>query len=297
MRERAYKIWEENGQGHGHDLDHWLRAEVETAPFMKITFDSNAWQKIVVPERFPKHEDNQIFRNIRQAVLDNEIKGYIVETVTTLEAIKRVDRAEYFSSRTSKTQIDESITPDGRLKISFKLGPDDSHHPGLMPVLEDRLSEAFKIGFKFLKIPRVGMPGPALVRDPQNYSTESSVEMGKRQDKTFAALRVIEPRGVGKTQVDDIGNKISAAHGLSGPWFENLGKATPQEARDIADAVGEWADGDSIAAHIGYENDYFCTEDQGIEAGVSILNAENKLWLEKTYGVRFVTIKELANLL
>lgn len=27
VKEAAYYIWEKEGQTHGHDLDHWLRAE------------------------------------------------------------------------------------------------------------------------------------------------------------------------------------------------------------------------------------------------------------------------------
>jgi hypothetical protein len=29
VKEAAYFIWEKEGHGHGHDLDHWLRAEKE----------------------------------------------------------------------------------------------------------------------------------------------------------------------------------------------------------------------------------------------------------------------------
>jgi Protein of unknown function (DUF2934) len=34
IRERAYRIWVDEGQPHGRELDHWLRAkwEVEGAP-------------------------------------------------------------------------------------------------------------------------------------------------------------------------------------------------------------------------------------------------------------------------
>jgi hypothetical protein len=31
IRERAYFIWEREGRQHGHDGDHWLRAEAEIA--------------------------------------------------------------------------------------------------------------------------------------------------------------------------------------------------------------------------------------------------------------------------
>ena len=31
IRERAYRIWEQEGRPHGKHLDHWLRAEAEVA--------------------------------------------------------------------------------------------------------------------------------------------------------------------------------------------------------------------------------------------------------------------------
>ena len=61
-------------------------------------------------------------------------------------------------------------------------------------------------------------------------------------------------------------------------------------------AIAEWADADSIAAHVGYGIDLFCSEDQGKSAGgISlILDAANRAWLTATYGVQFATLTELA---
>jgi hypothetical protein len=58
------------------------------------------------------------------------------------------------------------------------------------------------------------------------------------------------------------------------------------------------ADGDAVAAHIAFGNDYFCTEDQGKSArGASIFDAANRAWLKATYAVKFVTMQELVELL
>ena len=47
-----------------------------------------------------------------------------------------------------------------------------------------------------------------------------------------------------------------------GPWFNALGAANDvHEKREVARAVAEWADADSIAAHYAYGNDFFCTLD------------------------------------
>jgi hypothetical protein len=68
-----------------------------------------------------------------------------------------------------------------------------------------------------------------------------------------------------------------------------------REHREIQKAVGEWADGDSIAAHIAYENNCFCTRDAGKTAdGASILDSGNRKWLEAFYGVQFISLTGLA---
>src|SRR5256885_1820430 len=49
-----------------------------------------------------------------------------------------------------------------------------------------------------------------------------------------------------------------------GPWFTGLGAAKDIHARrEVARAVAQWADGDSVAAHYAYGNDIFCTLDGG----------------------------------
>jgi hypothetical protein len=73
------------------------------------------------------------------------------------------------------------------------------------------------------------------------------------------------------------------------------------ESEEIDDGVAEWADEDALAAHYGYNNDYFCSEDFGRAAiarfGRSILDQNNRTWLTTTLGIQFVTIRQLANLL
>jgi hypothetical protein len=70
------------------------------------------------------------------------------------------------------------------------------------------------------------------------------------------------------------------------------------EENAVNRAIAEWADADSVAAHVGYGIDLFCTEDVGKSAGApSVLDQANRTWLQATYGVKFVTISELAGML
>lgn len=296
VSERAFYLWHERDRAHGDDLTDWLKAEEETLPHVRVTFDSNAWQQVVRPDKFPKDSRNADFLLLQQAVRDGEIAGFIVETVATLEGVKRADRATYLAGARPAVSVAES-EENGLIKLSFRVGPKANHHPGLAPVLEDRLREALALGFKLLKVPRIGQPSPEIILEKANFPSETSPEMGERQERTFAVLREIEPRGVGKHQVEVMGNAISKRIGKAGPWWSNLDQATPTEISQVAAAVGEWADGDSVAAHIGYRNELFCSEDMGVTAGTSILNIDNRRWLENRYGVKFVTLVELASVL
>ena len=68
------------------------------------------------------------------------------------------------------------------------------------------------------------------------------------------------------------------------------------ERRKVQRAIKEWADADSIAAHVGYGIDLFCSEDMGKSTGgePSVLDGSNRAWLTATFGIKFVTVAELA---
>ena len=66
----------------------------------------------------------------------------------------------------------------------------------------------------------------------------------------------------------------------------------------IAKAFAEWADGDTVAAHYAYRNDYICTNDIGRSAGSrSIFSSNNRAWLKDNFGIEIITPKELVNLI
>jgi hypothetical protein len=105
-------------------------------------------------------------------------------------------------------------------------------------------------------------------------------------------MREIENQGCGKNHAQKIGERYAK---IGQTWFDGLGEAPSSEDKSIDDAVSEWADGDSIAAHIAYENDHFCTLDFAKKSGPSsILSPQNRAWLTSRYGVSFKTHKELA---
>jgi len=71
--------------------------------------------------------------------------------------------------------------------------------------------------------------------------------------------------------------------------------APNHEEGNIAKAIAEWADGDSVAAHIAIDGNYFCTRDTAKKAGdKSIFSINNLKWLEECYDFEIITPEELA---
>ncbi|WAC03069.1 hypothetical protein N7U66_05425 [Lacinutrix neustonica] len=66
----------------------------------------------------------------------------------------------------------------------------------------------------------------------------------------------------------------------------------------IANAVAEWADGDSLASHPAINGDYFCTNDNAKKAGTnSVLSLNNMNILNQEFGAKKINPTELAELI
>lgn len=261
----------------------------------KVTFDSNVFQPIVRPDKFPADKEAVALEAIHAALRAGTITGLIAETMVDLEAIRRADRAAYFSGGLANTKSSVIALPGGGIKMSISLGPKPNAHPGVHPLLAERFAEAVALGVRFMHCPRIGLPRPALIQDAWFAPEADDEARSKRHDAFCSVGRAIEARGVGRAVVEKLGSSLAQAQGKSVTWFEGLGLAqTSQGVKQVADGVGEWADGDAVAAHIAYASDFFCTRDQGVSAGTSILTAPNRAWLAAVYGVAFVTPGELA---
>jgi hypothetical protein len=243
---------------------------------MRVTFDSNVWEFVVRPSRVPDNPNHGDFCAVHEALRSKRVEGFISETVGTLEAIKRVGRSSYFNSIKPTVDVKLENVKGNQLLITVNIGTNHRQHPGLKPILQGGLDAAFALGIRVMRAARIGIPVPAPFLSLEHYADEQDIETSAKRDNYWGeVLEAIELRGVG----------AAAARTVT--------QASPEFSR----AVAEWADGDSVAAHIAYKNDVFCTEDIGNSAGgKSILDQSNRLWLEKTYGVKFATTHELAQL-
>ncbi len=112
----------------------------------------------------------------------------------------------------------------------------------------------------------------------------------------------IGARNIGHAAAVSLGLALSARDGISGKelWLTGLGRAkTEDEKGQVAKVAAEWADGDSIVAHYGYGIHLFCSEDRNsAHPGTpSILDPKNRQWLTEEFGIKFVTLIELADMM
>lgn len=168
----------------------------------------------------------------------------------------------------------------------------------LHPEVVRRVLAAKALGVKVLKaVPRIGAFN---ITDPTGEFYLSNDDNGQLEQWISMIHNVadeLDHRGVGYAQVTMLGSKLATAGNPQATWFRALDAAKDlHEKRAVQRSFREWADGDSIAAHIAYGIDIFCTEDKGnSNAGKSVLDPDNREWLSNTYKVNFMTIEELAN--
>lgn len=262
---------------------------------MRVTFDTNAIDKVTRPELFPKDPRQADFIKIHDALKAGSLKGYFGESIATLEGIKKKDRSSVMGSTRVKTEITDTFDGSGELEsIKINMIPEQDRHP--IPVKHAaRIQAALQIGMRALKTPRIG--GFRII-DPDFYEPDSSeTALSERLNKTMDAVKAIEDRGVGYTVVRSIAAEFARRDNV----INEMPMQSLRRARDVHEegrvsrAVAEWADADTIGAHIGYGIDLFCTGDEGKGAGSpSVLDAANRAWLTATFGVTFVTLSQLA---
>lgn len=259
---------------------------------MKITFDSNVWRIVVSPGTFPKEQALSSFQTINNYIRSGSLLGFLAEPVFTLEAIKKVDRRKFFQDYNPPFSFQEHIQ-DGVAKLSISIESDQDSHPGNNNYLTKHLNNALQLGFKVLVCPRIAwIKNPDLQNDWLIKLEE--VEVSPYQEAFGAVVEEIKKRGCGSHDLEEIGKRYASTNEH---WTEGIKKAPTSEDTSITKAFAEWADGDAIAAHIAYKNQYFCTRDIARGAGsTSVLSEENRKWLETEYSVKFITPENLAQI-
>lgn len=261
---------------------------------MRVTFDTNTLDRAARPKRFPKDPRQAEYVKVHDALAAGTITGYFSETLVTLEGIENKDRVEVLGS----TRLESKMRATDENTITIDLSVQQDRKP-LPPEFPRRIQAAQKLGMRALRGPaRIGW---VRVRDNDCKffePDESVLELSRRLDKANDVATAIGTRGLGYATAVRLGLQFSARDGVVGElWLQALLRAQDDaEGRKVQRAIAEWADADSIAAHVGYGIDLFCSEDKGKSTGgePSVLDEPNRAWLTSTYGVKFVTLTELA---
>jgi hypothetical protein len=268
-------------------------------PKMRVTFDSQVLGKVAFPERRKKDPDHAGLEKISAALQEGRLQGFICESIGTLEAIENATRAEYFASRIPKSDV--QISADGtNTFVNITIKTDHDRHPGLHVRLADKLQRAQTLGMRLLYVPSLNVQLPKQFLNDRAFYESRLFETQSYADRFWEIAAAIETRGVGSATINAITKRfqdrlpVGTTASLSGMRLLVYAK-DEAERTSIARAIGEWADGDLVASHLASGNDLLCTEDRGKSAGgPSIFDDANRIWLNATYGVNIVGVRELA---
>jgi ribosomal protein L30 len=256
---------------------------------LRVTFDTNTFDKVVRPCVYAKDSDFPIFLAVHNALKRGDIVGFISETIITYEGIKKDDRATVFGS--TELQRESRQLSDDIIEITLKA--EQSARQPIHPKQAERFVAAFNSGVRLLGVPRIGMPRV----EGNFYAVEEPFTVGERLNRFHDIMRAIEHRGLGSPRAEKIAENWAARVAPRQPWFNVLSSAKDlHETRQVGRAIAEWSDADSIAAHYAYNNDVFCTLDvaagEAARGDPAVLDAANRAWLSSTYGIS--TVKDVA---
>jgi len=277
---------------------------------MRVTFDTNVWNRMVFPERYINRRNYPALVKIKDAIRSGQVHGFMSEGFAVLESIKKQDRALFHVKNVPSVKVTNKHYGPGLHCLTIEIEAKHDLHPGLTPEFEEELNEALAIGMKLLTTPYIGMAVPNRLRDNPSIYAQEVFATSDYNERFGEVVGAINDRGVGGGAIPALAKKLTAE--LDGPrpdWMTDRDLiyrvymyASTSGLNDykeqIEKAFAESADGDVVAAHIAFSNDYLCTEDCGKSAGPSsIFDTNNRAWLNSAYGTEILNAQQLANLL
>jgi len=169
----------------------------------------------------------------------------------------------------------------------------------LRPEVVARANRALDLGMRMLRAPRIN---GVRINDPSGdlYCKDPDQEALSTRLKRYEAITsAIEARGLGFAQAAKVAGLLTdRASGAQSGDVKPGRESDRRSINEVARAIAEWADGDSIAAHYAYAGDLFCTEDRARKAGASsVMHPSHRAWLGRAFAVKLVTIAGLAQLI
>jgi hypothetical protein len=268
-------------------------------PTLKITFDTSTLSDVVSPDlRSGPSDFDKLAANltVHHALETGTIKGYFSEAVVALDLLGKDDKVEMVGKARTVSETSAAATRPAMFAIS--VGTRWSV-PSLHEKSQILIQAAQKLGMKALIGPRhLGNSLPVRGFGDDFYENYASVaDLLAGSAKTHLVQAAILKRGIGRWRVVELGLEYSRRDGVSDEsWMRGIERARDDtERKKVRSAINEWADGEAVAAHAGYGNDLFCTNDHAKNAGQrSVFHSNHRAWLQRDYGVEFVTMLELA---
>ncbi|EJM26375.1 hypothetical protein [Pseudomonas sp. GM25] len=241
-----------------------------------VVFDSNVWELIVDDAKRADAKTPAAVRTLYTLINDKVITSFIFEGIANFEAIPRKGRKAFV--RDYKATISMSEGDQAAKKINGTPAAEISEQ------LEATIEKAASLDFSFIHLPRIAAPRHQIVN---KYKAPEALDLETRLERSFRCARDIESMGCGMQVLKDM--LLSPENGLL-PALQD----DPIAEKKFSEGVAEWMDGDALAATYGYGHEYFCTYDQGKNAGQSsILHPKNRATYMQKYGVKIVTPEEL----
>lgn len=247
---------------------------------ISVTFDSNVWEQVVDES---KRNDSDTYTAIYNHILTNKIEPYFFEGIVTLENIPKDQRKEYIKN--FKPSISIQIGNESQI-IS-----EGTPAPELSDYLKKTIPQALKMGFKFIRTPRIA--GHGIDPSAEYAAKDMRYSLDDRLKRTCEILRFIESQGVGKAKLDK-----SIASNKGAGMAQKTQNDSSLNNKQYSKNVAEWVDGDALAAHYGYGINYFCTNDRASGAGSnSVFHTSNLDQIKQKYDITVVTPNELLSII
>jgi hypothetical protein len=262
---------------------------------MKVTFDNSTLKEVVTPDRCVNSRDHAAFVAVHEALKSGRVRGYFGDSILTLDSLGREDKVNVIGSASIESRADST----GPYTLTLTIGARWNRTKPINAIFLARIQAALSLGMRALVGPR--RLGDTL--SVQGFGDSFYVPNGTPEEfvacatKTNALDQELWRRGIGRGRAVNLGLAWSEREGTAGEWWpKGLGRHRNSAEREEAHkAINEWADGDAVAAHVGYGNDLFCTHDFAGDAGeTSVFHCSNRDWLTTAYGLKFVTLPELA---
>ena len=257
---------------------------------MNVTFDSNVWERVI-------DEDNHHLAKIKDKIRNGGIQAYICEIALSLEPIRKKSRSEFFENYRLHTTTNH-LPPEGEtLRMQIGFAPNVELHPGHHPKLRAKLLEARNLGFRVLRMTNIGTVRPKEIPDDMYVDHTDMDEFWRYAEPLASCGAYIESMGCGQAAY----NRFKEEFNLVGLDVQSVPierrKEFAERWKEFSEAIAEWVDGDSLAAHYAAGNEFFCTDDNARKAGTkSIFHSENRNRLEAEYGIKIISSYKASQL-